>query len=378
MRRLRERSAGFTLIELLVVIAIIAILVALLLPAIQNAREAARRSQCQNNLKQIALALHNYHDAHLIFPPGQIVTQWAGDFSPAGVRVVSPLEPYSNVQSINQLWGLHGKSWMVHILPFVEQKTVYDVWRNDLNVFGNAEIMFEPLLINNTPGPWRTVGNAPALTEIGLFYCPSRRDSLKRQEFNQNFYLDTQAPVPLTTGVTGGGNDYAGCAGSGLLFNRMLQIRALWDPTPAQLTRLQQEIPTAGNNMNSLNGNMGMFYANSAVRIDDVADGTSQTILVGEAERFGPDVMKNLAAAGRTDFQRASDGWAWGGPSTMFSTLEGPNKRISFEHAGSSHTGYVQVALVDGSVRQVSENIGEMVWRRLGNRSQGVAPGGGF
>ncbi len=373
MRTLRGRSSGFTLIELLVVIAIIAILVALLLPAIQQARESARRSQCQNNLKQLALALHNYHDAHLVFPPGQIVTRWAGDLTPTALlpRYVDPFEPMNSLQNL----GLHGASWMLHILPFVEQKPVYDVWRQDFNVFGNSEITYDIIAV---PSPWRAVGNAPAQTEVPLFYCPTRRGDFDRQKFSQNYTLDSSnlVTVKLSTGVVGGGNDYAGCGGSGLMFAR--QFRALLDPTGPQLDFLTRSAPTATNNMNALSGNLGMFFANSSVRIADVSDGTSHTILIGEAERFGGDVMKNLAAAARTDFQRASDGWAWGGPSTMFSTLEGPNKRQFWEFSGSSHPGLVQVALVDGSARAISENIGEQVWQRLGNRAQGVAPGGGF
>ncbi|ODA35003.1 DUF1559 domain-containing protein [Planctopirus hydrillae] len=93
------RRSGFTLIELLVVIAIIAILIALLLPAVQQAREAARRTQCKNNLKQVGLALHNYHDTHNTFPPGNI-----------------PNSPLNN----------HGPTAWVHILPYVDQAPQYN------------------------------------------------------------------------------------------------------------------------------------------------------------------------------------------------------------------------------------------------------------
>lgn len=108
MNNLRKRSnrAAFTLIELLVVIAIIAILVALLLPAVQQAREAARRSSCKNNLKQIALGMHNYHDTHRVFPYG---VRHAGDGNAVHER----------------------ETWMQQLLPFVEQAPLYDIYSAD-------------------------------------------------------------------------------------------------------------------------------------------------------------------------------------------------------------------------------------------------------
>ncbi|WP_339749897.1 DUF1559 domain-containing protein [uncultured Rubinisphaera sp.] len=102
-----RKRIGFTLIELLVVIAIIAILVALLLPAVQQAREAARRSSCKNNLKQIGLAMHNYHDTHSCFPPGYVDQMGESDEGDALTE--------------NQ-WG-----WGSQILPFLEQGAVFDV-----------------------------------------------------------------------------------------------------------------------------------------------------------------------------------------------------------------------------------------------------------
>jgi prepilin-type N-terminal cleavage/methylation domain-containing protein len=143
----RRRSA-FTLIELLVVIAIIAILIGLLLPAVQKVREAAARMQCTNNLKQIGLAIHGYHDAKGFFPTGG-TTPWAGVWLTNGV----PNDPPNQ-----------GTGWLVQILPFIEQQSLY-------NAGSHAAI-------------GQTVG-------VRTYYCPSRR-----------------APIRLSTGWFS--NDYAG------------------------------------------------------------------------------------------------------------------------------------------------------------------------
>ena len=129
-----RRTRGFTLIELLVVIAIIAILIALLLPAVQQAREAARRTQCKNNLKQIGLALHNYHDTHRVFPPGWIAVNEFG------------------VPSAHE--GTSGAGWGVGILPYMEQNNIYQ--------------LFNPLL------PLTDAANKPFLrSQIQGYKCPS-------------------------------------------------------------------------------------------------------------------------------------------------------------------------------------------------------------
>lgn len=104
MNRIRFLRSGFTLIELLVVIAIIAILVALLLPAVQQAREAARRSSCKNNLKQLGLAMHNYHDTHQVFPPGY----------------------FCGINQSGTTWNFRRHCWMHSVLPFLEQSALYD------------------------------------------------------------------------------------------------------------------------------------------------------------------------------------------------------------------------------------------------------------
>lgn len=197
--RLRNQRLAFTLIELLVVIAIIAILIALLVPAVQKVREAAARTQCQNNLKQIGLAMHSYHDANKGFPPG---------YSASG--------PYiDGATDTSPGWG-----WATFILPYLEQHTLYR--QLDLN---------------------QPVQNSPAIqTMVTMFLCPS--DSTPPGPF----------PVPDAFGNTvclAGPTSYAACCGS-----------------DASDTR-------------DYTGN-GVFYRNSQIRIANIRDGTSQTILVGE------------------------------------------------------------------------------------------------
>ena len=359
MRSAPRRIRGFTLIELLVVIAIIAILVALLLPAVQRAREAANRTRCINNVKQLGIALHNYHDAHGVLPPGAILSLFAGDLSPTGARFRDPREPFEN----NQNLGLHGSSWMFQILPYVEQSTVYELWRNDYNVFGNSDVSFD-----NSPNlVWRQLGYAPAQVDVPGFYCPSRRSKIGNTgAFSHNKFLDTDASVKISTGIRGGGNDYAGCAGSGLVFNR--QTRAIFDLTAEQIQYYQSQPRTNANNFNQLSTNGGVLFANSSVRLTDIKDGTSQTIMIAEAERF-----EGLSIpSARTIDQVASDGWAWGGAATLFSTLDGPNKKLFWGYAGSPHGDVCVVGMADGSARGVSKSISLPVWQTLGNISSGI------
>jgi prepilin-type N-terminal cleavage/methylation domain-containing protein len=164
---MRAKRLGFTLIELLVVIAIIGILVALLLPAVQQAREAARRTQCRNHLKQLGLALHNYHDAHQIFPPG-----WM----------------WSTTSSAGS--GANGATWVVYLLPYLEQTALYN------------EINFSTPLHDNPPN-YYVLEN----TSLTVFNCPSfpRPSNKVTHRASWNFEM-----IPLPNA------DYAGNGGSGV------------------------------------------------------------------------------------------------------------------------------------------------------------------
>ncbi len=154
--RRAARLAGFTLIELLVVIAIIAVLIALLLPAVQQAREAARRSQCQNNLKQLGLAIHNYVDTFGKFPPSAV----AG--SPPAVVQGGELN-----QNVDGGW-----SWAQQILPYIEQGNLYD----QLNVGATNTIPNDPANLPDANDYTTALPNTPEAlltTKIPVYFCPS-------------------------------------------------------------------------------------------------------------------------------------------------------------------------------------------------------------
>ncbi len=314
MRKQRWHSgSGFTLVELLVVIAIIGILIALLLPAVQAAREAARRMQCSNNLKQIGLALHNYADAFKSFPPGCIVS---GSSNDPWAAALSTATGSSN---------LHGTSWILQVLPFMELTTLHNQWDFSKSVTGNAVI---------------------AQNDLPAFYCPSRRSEV------------TETARLINSSWTGGGNDYGACAGAGKTFstgtNRPFDTSSTSDPYWQYAAR------------------RGIFTRNSGSRFNAIQDGTSNTIAVGEVQRLNDptDTLK-----------QSQDGWAVGGSATLFSTYEGWQASGStkvggmnneyFESPGSVHSGGANFGIGDGSVQFLSENMDRQILRYLGSMADG-------
>ncbi len=351
MRGITRGRKAFTLIELLVVIGIISVLVALLLPAVQQARETARRSQCQGNLHQIGLALQNYHDQFKLFPPGQINETFQGGVTIGTFQYANPFEPksVSNGMMIGGSLGTgyQGSSWMLPILPNIDQQTVYSQWNFLYNVEDNGNAAVVTTLPNGVIASFM-----PAQWEIPLYYCPSRRQS---SDVNKFPYLMRINPT-----WTRGGNDYGGCLGSGVGFNDNLNLRATWALLP---TQLQSDL-TQSLLPNRLQ--VGVFFVNSSTSIADVTDGTSNVILAGEVMRLS--VPNNY-------FLQSSDGWAWGGAATMFSARFGINKGVHYDNTGSAHPGGANYVFADGSTHFINQNVNLPTFQNLANMALGLPVG---
>jgi prepilin-type N-terminal cleavage/methylation domain-containing protein/prepilin-type processing-associated H-X9-DG protein len=217
---------GFTLVELLVVIAIIGILVALLLPAIQAAREAARRTQCLNNLKQIGVANHNYCDSKKSFPPGACVPigSNSGEISPSSCPDLdkNPATIDCPPQPIPGKWG----SWLTWILPYMEESA-----------------LFANLNLNDREYGYCTGPNSYGATIIPGYICPSDEQTTKVMVYSNTYYF--------------GMNSYFGNAGT-----------KAWLISQATFN--------------------GVLFYNSKVKFSGITDGTSHTLLVGERNSADP------------------------------------------------------------------------------------------
>ena len=295
-----RKFRAFTLVELLVVIAIIGILIALLLPAVQAAREAARRIQCANNLKQLSLALFNYESARKVFPQGAVIE---------GVRTMYDIRGEA-------AHGKHGTSWMLKVLPYCEQQELFERWNFSTNVVGNAVV---------------------AMTDIPAFYCPSRRNGVRGQDV-----------VCMFQNWTSGGNDYGGCIGYGNCYWND-EDSDLKPPCGHQLSSAEQIRNDQGN------VTLGIFSPFDNVGINDITDGTSHTLMIGEVQRYNGENTPFPDDNQCVHFSH--DGWAVGGVSTTFDLEWGEINNGHFEHPGSEHPGGAQFGMADGSVRFINEDM---------------------
>ncbi len=329
-----RRKTAFSLVELLVVITIIGVLISLLLPAVQSAREAARRLKCRNNLKQIALALQNYVAVGGAFPPGAII----GDAYQTGGTL--DYDPWPEATGASP--GLHGTSWMLQILPYIECGALFDRWDFSRSVLGNK---------------------SAAATDVAVFYCPTRRSGVRGED--RQLMFPKRAGDDALVGWTAGGNDYAGCIGAQNAFTNPTtwnDRRQFCGPTYVYQADVR-----------------GLFVPNLSARTGDVADGLSSTLAVGEVPRCrwnGPAPDQYWGPC-----HTSIDGWAAAGSSTLFDTPSagatndlgqaGGFNNDYFESAGSDHAGGAHFALADGSVHFIAEEIDQIVYARLGSMADG-------
>ena len=310
---------AFTLIELLVVIAIIAVLIALLLPAVQQAREAARRASCINNLKQLGIALHNYHDALGAFPPGYL----------------SLMDPVT-FDNDGPGWG-----WAARTLNQMEQAPLY----NSINFVLGIEF---------------PANQTARLTVLASFLCPS--DAWAQNTFTvvDSTTTGTSPGAPICVVAS---SNYLGSVGSG-------------DPSSLYPYIIDADDGPPGRD----NGN-GIFYRNHSVNLASVTDGTSQTFLAGErSQNLSRATWTGAVTNAAVPLVALQAGAGFdpegGGALVLSHTGEGhgPNSPSGLAHGDqywSLHPGGANFLFVDGSVHFIKEQVGFAVFQALATRRGG-------
>jgi len=348
-QRCRRQSRAFTLIELLVVIAIIAVLVSLLLPAVQQAREAARRTQCKNNLKQLGLAIHNYHDVHQVLPAAYI-----GQVGGSGVA-------YGIAYPDDNGNGPSGFGWGTLLLPQLEQAPLFQS-------------------LNFSEPCWAPAHATAAKTKLSVFLCPSATggsDGFIVEKWTSGTSAAPANPVPFSPEMTFAHSHYVTNAG----------IHQPWGRTPAYSIdfSIPEPIPATGNFATQ----DGPFYRNSRIQFKDVTDGLSSTVFLGEhssvlSNKTWYGTVPNAATCpkGTWPSECNSAGCLLGahsGPDTHDHPqviIHAPNHPFGHtDEMYSEHEGGANVLLGDGSVRFISEFIDGFVWVGMSTRNGGEVIG---
>ncbi|QDU29345.1 putative major pilin subunit [Anatilimnocola aggregata] len=333
-----RHQRGFTLVELLVVIAIIGVLVALLLPAVQAAREAARRTQCANHLKQLALGMQNHHDTLLRLPPGG-----AEDQAPFGVEA-SPA-------------GKWGSSWFVYILPYIEQQSLYEKWQ-----------------FTGSSGAFNTNNNTVATgVVIKIFFCPSSPLQVKapNRQTGSTFAtyvglsgaVDGLIPGFSETRINALPNAGIVSGGGVLIPNGQLKLSAITDGTSNTMAISEHGnflIDTAGKRQEwRASQTWGWYLGVKSTGIPPNFDNA-----------HGDNRQPNLTSIRYPINHAPAGGW----PNDVTGTGVGLNGNFTGGNVpiNSPHPGGVQAAFADGSVRFLANNSTLAALAQLATRDDGV------
>jgi len=332
-----RRKLGFTLVELLVVIAIIGILVALLLPAIQAAREAARRTECNNNLKQIGTAMHNHHDVYKIFPSGG--RHWA--------EYPSFTNDFPDCGGAPEIAPMQGAGPFYQILPFIEEVAVHE---------GSGKV-----------GIARA--RDPMQHAIDTYFCPSRRAP------EANTLNPPQRQYKrINRGQAGGGTrngklDYAVCCNNGnwwalksmRKFSNNNQIRAAgfhdWPGYESVIIQTDARHPDPNRRHKR------------TVSFAKILDGTSNTLVVSE-KRYS---LGHIGGSPGYDNEGYTSGWDWD-MVRRGDWIPLPDRKDTgnpYAHFGSSHPGGINAAFADASVQFIPFDIDLEVFARMCHRGDG-------
>ncbi len=343
-RTRRSRRVGFTLVELLVVIAIIGVLVALLLPAVQAAREAARRMQCSNHLKQIALAAHNFHNVYRRLPPGY-----------NGIVTDDRSRPsYTQWTDAATIWSVPWLGVHAYLLPYMEQQTLSD-----------------KILVEFNPDKFKNNGHPPdcemvywadastwnvGCTPISTMLCPSADPKRATKGIWALFHqFGAENPDPSLGGSVGGGtfgihdglaySNYLGCAGG------------------------MGTIP-----VNSWDKYRGVFGNRTKYGFEDMRDGTAYTLMFGE-HLGGKRWYRNSVGGPWTTVHEFANSWigagcmvtGWGLKAAPFETLDPTTNAYEWDYQdwymfSSEHPQRVLFAYADGAVRGVDDNVDRLVY----------------